>query len=135
MSREEWIVRELKAGDHIRFRFNSFYHHGLYEGNGMVIHFAGPSMEQLIDPAHVTVRRDSLKDFAAGRNIEIRRYTLREKLKKHSRAKALRLARERLGEKGYDIIYNNCEHFVNACVFGRAFSTQIDDMRAKIAEN
>ena len=86
--REEWIVRELKPGDHIRFKYKSFYHHGLYEGDGMVIHFAGPSMEQLVEPDLVTVRRD--------------------------------------------IIYNNCEHFVNACVFGKAYSTQIDEMRARI---
>ena len=130
--REEWIVRELKPGDHIRFRYKSFYHHGLYEGNGMVIHFAGPSMEQLVEPGLVTVRRDTLDDFGAGRNIEVRKYTLAEKLKKYPVSKILKLAASRLGEKGYDIIYNNCEHFVNACVFGRAYSTQIDDMRAKI---
>ena len=34
-----------------------------------------------------------------------------------------------LGQGGYDIIYNNCEHFVNKCVFGVAYSTQIDKMR------
>ena len=131
--RERWDVRELKAGDHVRVKFHSFYHHGIYEGNGMMIHFAGPDMGHLVDPACVTVRRDTLKDFANGQHIEVRQYTLLEKLTKHSPSKALRLARARLGEKGYDIIYNNCEHFVNACVFGKAYSTQIDDMRAMIA--
>ena len=130
--REEWIVRELKPGDHIRFKYKSFYHHGLYEGDGMVIHFAGPSMEQLVEPDLVTVRRDTLDDFGAGRNIEVRKYTFAEKLKKNPVSKTLKLAEARLGEKGYDIIYNNCEHFVNACVFGKAYSTQIDEMRARI---
>ena len=134
-TREEWIVRELKAGDHIRYRFSSFYHHGLYEGDGWVIHFAGPNMEQLVNPEHVCVRRDTLEAFGNGRDIEVRKYTLREKLRKHSPKKAVALARGRLGEKGYDIIYNNCEHFVNACVFGRAFSTQIDEMRTMIDGN
>ena len=132
---EEWIVRELKPGDHIRYKFNNFYHHGLYEGDGMVIHFAGPCMEQLVDPQYVTVRRDTLEAFGSGRYIEVRKYTLKEKLRKHSPRKTIALARSRLGEKGYDIIYNNCEHFVNFCVFGRAFSTQIDEMRAMIDGN
>lgn len=135
MRREEWYVRELKPGDHIRFRFSNFYHHGLYEGNGYVIHFAGPGMEQLVDPKHVTVRRDTLEDFANGRNIEIRKYSLRERLAKNSPSKILELANARLGEKGYDILYNNCEHFVNLCVFGRAYSTQIDEMRKKIIDS
>ena len=134
MSREEWYVRELKAGDHVRFRFNSFYHHGLYEGNGFVIHFAGPNMEHLVDPEHVVVRRDKLEDFANGRNIEVRKYSLIEKLTKKSSAKAIKQAQERIGETGYDILHNNCEHFVNSCVFGRAYSTQIDEMRKKLAD-
>ncbi len=129
---EEWIVRELKPGDHIRVKHMSFYHHGLYEGDGMVIHFAGPTTEQLVDPAQVTVRRDTLEHFSSGRNIEVRKYTLKEKLTRRAPGKAIQAARDALGEKGYDIIYNNCEHFVNRCVFGKAFSTQIDEMRANV---
>ena len=132
--REEWIVRELKKGDHIRFRYHSFYHHALYAGDGMVIHFAGPSMEQLTDVEHVTVRRDPLDAFGE-RKIEVRKYSLKESLTKFSADKAIRRAEARLGEKGYDIIYNNCEHFVNHCVFGKAYSTQIDEMRAKLNDS
>ena len=132
--REEWIVRELKPGDHIRFKFNSFYHHGIYEGNGQVIHFAGPTMEQLVDAEKVMVRRSTLDEFSGGRNIEIRKYTLKEKLTKFPVEKVLARARARLGEKGYDILYNNCEHFANACIFGKAYSTQIDTVRAMLPE-
>jgi hypothetical protein len=33
-------------------------------------------------------------------------------------AAQVRRARERIGEKGYDILHNNCEHFARYCYFG-----------------
>lgn len=135
MNREKWDVRPLQPGDHIRVKYQSFYHHGLYEGNGNVIHFAGPSMQALMDPEKVIVRRDTLDDFSMDRHIEVRCYSLKEKLQKRNAQKILAAAQESLGEAGYDILYNNCEHFVNRCVFGKAFSTQIDEMRKLVADD
>lgn len=135
MSREKWDVRPLRPGDHIRVKYQSFYHHGLYEGDGMVIHFAGPDMQALMDPEQVIVRRDSLDAFSMDRHIEVRCYSLKEKLQKRSAEKILSAARESLGQRDYDILYNNCEHFVNRCIFGRAFSTQIDEMRKLIPDD
>jgi phosphopantetheinyl transferase len=37
--------------------------------------------------------------------------------------------RARLGEKGYSIFYNNCEHFAYECVMGEKKSTQMDFVR------
>jgi len=132
---ERWDVHPLKPGDHIRVKYQNFYHHGLYEGDGMVIHFAGPDMRQLLEPEVVQVRRDSLDTFSMDRHIEVRCYSLREKLQRRPVEKILSAARKSLGEKGYDILYNNCEHFVNRCVFGKAFSSQIDEMRKMIPED
>ena len=135
MSRERWDVRPLQPGDHIRVKYQNFYHHGLYEGDGMVIHFAGPDMQALLDPEKVTVRRDTLDTFSMDRHIEVRCYSLKEKLQKRGTEKILSAARDRLGEKGYDILYNNCEHFANHCVFGKAYSTQIDEMRKLVEDD
>ena len=41
------------------------------------------------------------------------------------------LARSRLGEGGYNILHNNCEHFVNECVFGIKKSEQEEEVRRK----
>ena len=38
-------------------------------------------------------------------------------------------ARSRIGEGGYHILYNNCEHFVNQCAFGEKVSSQVDGLR------
>jgi HRAS-like suppressor 3 len=35
-------------------------------------------------------------------------------------------ARSRLGERRYDVVRNNCEHFCNWCQFGEHQSSQID---------
>jgi len=44
----------------------------------------------------------------------------------------IRIARLRIGEGGYDILHNNCEHFVNDCAFGRSSSRFVDDVRQKL---
>ena len=44
----------------------------------------------------------------------------------------IKIAEGRLGEGGYDILHNNCEHFVNECAFGVSSSSFLDSVRAKI---
>ena len=34
-----------------------------------------------------------------------------------------------IGEGGYNVISNNCEHFANRCVFGEAKSEQVDSVK------
>jgi len=41
-------------------------------------------------------------------------------------AEIVRRARSRLGESGYDILCNNCEHLCSWAEEGRAQSTQVD---------
>jgi hypothetical protein len=38
----------------------------------------------------------------------------------------VRRARSRLGEHGYDVLKNNCEHFCSWCQVGESRSTQVD---------
>lgn len=38
-------------------------------------------------------------------------------------------AKSRIGERGYNILYNNCEHFVYECVFGIKYCSQTEKMR------
>ena len=128
-SAEKWSVRQIRPGDVIRVYTGRFYHFGIYEGDEAVIHFAGPDAGTLTDPSLASIRRDSLDRFSMGKQLEVRDYSLRERLKKYPRKRVVENAVRRLGETGYDIIYNNCEHFVNKCAFGVAYSAQIDGMR------
>ncbi len=128
-AKEKWTVREIKPGDIIRVYTGRYYHFGIYIGDDMVIHFAGPDPHTLTDASKAKIRRDSLEHFAMGKNLEVRDYSIEEKIKKRSPKKVIEEASSQIGNAGYDIIYNNCEHFVNKCVFGIAYSTQIDEMR------
>ncbi|MBQ4157855.1 MAG: lecithin retinol acyltransferase family protein [Clostridia bacterium] len=131
---ENWNVRELRPGDHIRVQHLFFYHHGLYVGDGNVIHFAGPDSATLTDADKVTVRRDTIDHFAMGRNIEVCLYSPISRLQMRPLKKILAYAESRLGSGKYDILANNCEHFVNECLFGKAFSNQIDSIRNSLPD-
>ena len=127
--KEKWIVREIRPGDIIRVYTGRYYHFGIFTGNDTVIHFAGPDAHTLTDASKARIRKDSLEHFSMGKSLEVREYSLEERLKKRPAGKVIAFAESQIGNTGYDIIYNNCEHFVNKCVFGIAYSAQIDEMR------
>ena len=129
---EKWVVREIRPGDMLRVWTGRYYHFGIYAGSNTVIHFAGPDPHTLTDASVARIRKDSLEHFAMGKGLEVREYSLAERLKKRPAKKVVAEAESRMGEAGYDIIYNNCEHFANRCVFGVAYSAQIDGMRESL---
>ena len=47
----------------------------------------------------------------------MRNFTKKEIKSKNSDEEIIRIALSRLGEGNYDLLKNNCEHFVNECVF------------------
>ena len=49
--------------------------------------------------------------------IEVRNYTLKEKLKKRKPEDIIMIAKSKLGQNGYDFKNNNCLNFVEECVF------------------
>ena len=131
-AKEKWTVREIKPGDIIRVYTGRYYHFGIYIGDNTVIHFAGPDPRTLTDASKAKIRKDSLDHFSMNKNLEVRDYSIEEKIRKRSPKKVIEEATSQIGNAGYDIIYNNCEHFVNKCVFGVAYSTQIDEMRESL---
>ena len=57
---------------------------------------------------------------------------MEERKKMRPSREAVALAQSRLGETGYDILHNNCEHFVNQCAFGQSHSSFLDGVRARL---
>ncbi len=132
MSSPRWSARPLRAGDHIRRRYPAFNHHGIYIGSGWVIHLSGENGPGLDDPDSISVRKDPLEKFSRGAEIEVCEYGFFDRLKRRGAKKTVKIAESRLGERGYDPIHYNCEHFCNLCIFGKPFSSQIDALRAKV---
>lgn len=95
-----------------------YTHHGLYVGDGKVVHYAGLSGALLAGPIEeVPVAR-----FACGHKVWIGPGPS----PKYSGAEVVRRARSRLGENHYRLLTNNCEHFCMWCLCGVARSAQVD---------
>ena len=112
------IHKELQAGDHIYVkRKGHFYsHHGIYAGKGMVLHFKGAVREKQ-DP---TVIISDMATFLKNGKLQKRLYKRRL-----PHAETLRTARAHLAQKGYSLVFNNCEHFATYCATGKRKSTQV----------
>ena len=92
-------INDLDCGDHIcidRYRPMTYTHHGIYLGFGMVIHY----------------------DFKEIKVITLDQFTKGQRLHKMLSPVAyppevvMARAVSRLGEHRYNIMINNCEHFV-----------------------
>ena len=100
-----------------------YAHHGIYVGDGKVVHYRGLSRSLWAGP----VEEVSLAEFARGRPIRVRL----QGGARFDREVVIARARSRLGEDCYRILSNNCEHFCEWCVHGRNRSLQIEEWRAR----
>lgn len=126
----KWWPDECRPGDMIRIRMGSFFHYGIFVSEEEVIQFGHPLRDRTaVNPGediHVFVT--TAAEFATGSVIEVARLNFRERLRRFSRQKTISIARQHLGESGYDILHNNCEHFANLCVFGKKTCSQADQV-------
>lgn len=127
----KWQPKSCEAGDMIRVRLGFIYHYGVFVSEDEVIQFGYPPLPEYAeknDPVSVTAV--DIDVFSCGKIIEAACLDRRERKKRIPPEKTVRLARERLGEEGYNIIHNNCEHFAYECVFGEKRSTQEEYIRS-----
>jgi hypothetical protein len=96
-------------------------HHGIYVGNGRVVHYAGLAHGLRRGP----VEQVSLERFARGRSI-----CIQPGQRRFDRGQVVERALSRLGESHYRILTNNCEHFCEWALCGESRSGQIDCVRA-----
>ena len=60
--------------------------------------------------------------------LEVRVFNQEELKTKRSPQDIVNYAFSRIGEKGYNLVSNNCEHFANDCLFGKKKSNQVDSV-------
>ncbi|TAF06740.1 MAG: NC domain protein [Nostocales cyanobacterium] len=112
----------MAQGDHI---FASFYfdgvpvtHHGIDGGDGTVIHYDGSK-----------VCRVSKTEFAKGTKIRIKEYGQCD-----PDYLVVHRAEQKLYERNYNLLFNNCEHFAYYCKTGKNKSEQVNNLVAAGAE-
>jgi hypothetical protein len=141
----------MARGDHVfALRMGGLYsHHAIDCGDGSVIHYAG-----LSDLAS-GVTRARWEDFAKGGEVRVRDYAEVLALLARRRSGGIQLdralrraldelrgvaldtldfsadaviarAESRLGERRFDLVLNNCEHFASWCKTGLSESRQVE---------
>lgn len=115
-------------GDMIRAKIGPIEHYGIFVSEEEVIQFGHPRRDMLVaNPGEdIRISACSITEFAAGSMVEVAKMNFLEQLRRFSRSKTVCRARSRMGENGYDILHNNCEHFANWCVFGKEICSQTD---------
>lgn len=117
-------------GDHIYILRAGYTHHGIDMGDGTVIHWALPeaSEKSLLNNHQASILRTPIKDFQRDSKLKVKKY--KDFL---SEEEVIERALERLGEKGYHLVFNNCEHFACWCKTGIPESLQTEFWGKKLA--
>jgi len=125
---------DVELADLICFYRGWYYHWGIYDGDGYVIHVPAESKngiqctirrENLVDvakkvPEKTRVRIDNLYPAACSFYCNGLKGDLQRSIETQ-----LEAARNMIGQTvDYNFLTNNCEHFVTRCKYGYGFCTQ-----------
>lgn len=110
-------LKDLPLGAHLVTPRVGYAHHGIYVGDGQVVHYAGLANDFKSGPIELV----SLEVFAQGRGFAICKHIAPDPPET-----IIARAHEKLGEDAYCVFSNNCEHFCNWCVTGNHQSYQVE---------
>ena len=143
---------ELKKGDvigvHRKNLIHNYDHYGIYTGRGKVIHFSNEGSDMGDD---VRIRRATLAQFKNGADnvfvVDFEAYRdyvenpelfdfeglfklafddlFDNKITIYSPEETVERAEKQLGGGGYNLVFNNCEHFAVWCKTGKHESSQV----------
>jgi hypothetical protein len=88
-----------------------YEHHGIDCGDGTVIHYRKPSER---------IERTTMATLTQGSRVYVKQYTTC-----FIPDVVVHRAESRVGERRYNLLFNNCEHFANWCKTGVSDSLQV----------
>lgn len=125
----KWEVIAPQAGDMVRVKVNELYHYGIYVSSKEIIQFGlSPTLRKNLNDKDIEVCSSDEKTFLCGGAFEVGIFDNGNE-KKRTCAEIIDYARSKIGQKGYNILYNNCEHFAYECVSGQKFCSQTEEVR------
>lgn len=141
---------------------NLYDHYAVYMGDQQVIHYSGPmkdfgkdvsvreaSLNEFIenddgnlfvlffqDAQHAPKKIYRRSNLFLGESVILNQliYASGEKFELYSPDVTMARAKSRVGEKAYDLINNNCEHFALWCKTGVSTSFQVREVEVHLAE-
>lgn len=127
----KWSEKNPIYGDIIRVKVSFYYHYGIYVSDDSIIQFGLPTnVTQAAED--VKVIETDIQTFLCNGELEVATFSHSEKKKVFKPDIIIKNARSYIGDDGYHILHNNCEHFVNKCAFGEAKSDFLDNVRKQI---
>ncbi len=126
-----WVEKTPVYGDLIRTKVRFYYHYGIFVSDQQVIQFGLPD-DPMRPAEQIQVLSSDISAFLQGGEVEVAVPDGATRRQMRDAEEIVRIALSRLGEGGYDILHNNCEHFVNDCAFGKPSSTFLQDVREKL---
>ena len=128
----QWTQDMPVYGDIIRVKVHFYHHYGIFADENTIIQFGMPDNAG-VSPDMIQVMTTDIDTFAGGEFVEKGVVEPSDKSQRRSPKETVELALSRVGESGYDILTNNCEHFAMECYFGKK-SSSFDSIRQKIRE-
>ena len=110
---------DLRPGDHLYVRRHGLFysHHGVYRGNGRVVHYTGQGGKEKRNPK---VKDTDLHEFLRGGTLRRRSYR-----KRLPASETMKIVEKYLSDDNYSLLFNNCEHFAAYCATGKRESRQV----------
>jgi hypothetical protein len=112
--------QEWPLGTHLVTPRFGYRHHGIYIGNGEVLHYAGLSEWWHIGP----VEKISLDHFSSRHAVWVKEHPKA----KYKGAAVVARAYSRLGERNYSLFNNNCEHLCTWSIDDVSHSEQVAEL-------
>lgn len=117
----------MHRGDHIQINRGGYYHHGIDLGDGTVIHFSGEPMRK----SNAVIRRSLMIEFIGddGEYSVVNYPPIRCLPPDEVVARAFSF----LGQRLYNLVFRNCEHFATYCKTGEWKSAQVNNTLKRMA--
>ncbi|XP_012934727.1 phospholipase A and acyltransferase 2 [Aplysia californica] len=116
------VLESLRKGDRVQFKRSLYSHWGVYIGSGKIIHLTRRNAERG-GPKGV-VREDDFWD-AVGGDCAYKNNSRDNKSRPLPPDEIVKRAKSMLGDAGYNLLKDNCEHFANWCRYGETESQQV----------
>ena len=121
------------AGDLIVFERSLYKHYAVNVGDGEIVHLTAPGGGGIV--AHMyscsansqkaVIKKEKYEDvFKEGDKVYKEQLTNTHL----PRREIVKRATSRIGQRGYDLLFYNCEHFARWCCYGVWESTQADTL-------
>lgn len=118
------MTEALRLGTHLKVSRGIYSHHGIYVGNGNVVHYSG--FAEMFKKGKIELT--SIDDFM-GEAKDLFRVKYSSKCAVFSDDEICERALSRLNENNYSLVTNNCEHFATWCVTGVERSDQVEAVK------